>query len=236
MYKPAVRTKVSEEVVNQIINIIKSGEWALGEKIPGEMELAKNFEVSRNSIREAVKALEISGILYSKAGSGTYLYDSAIRTINYMEQIRLFRGDNSLLELMESRMVIEAQLAYMAAERADHEDLNAIESAINLAVEAFNNDSYHIGIGHEFHMAVAKAARNKILYGFLDSLANEIMTQRRVLYLAHSSKKQLIHELEEHKRIFSFIKQGSAGQARDLMHKHIKNAIKIISEQGAARP
>ena len=73
MIRPATRTTLYKEVINQMIELIKTEEWKQGERIPGEIDLARRFEVSRNCVREALKALGHAGVVESKAGLGTFL-------------------------------------------------------------------------------------------------------------------------------------------------------------------
>jgi GntR family transcriptional repressor for pyruvate dehydrogenase complex len=127
MIRTASRLTLYEDLLNQLSDAIEKGMWTVGERIPGEKQLALQFNVSRSCICEAVKVLSDRGIVAARPGSGTYLLrktmksSSTERTKSY-----IFHGIN-LKEIIETRCLIEGQIAYYAAKRGTDEDFEELE-------------------------------------------------------------------------------------------------------------
>lgn len=231
MIKPATRTTLYEEVAKQILNVVKRGEWKPGEKIPGEVELSKSFQVSRNCMREALKALELSGIIKSKPGRGTFLREDALRNIGKLELLWVLREDNSLEELMEIRISIESHLTYLAAEHATKEDIEKLKKSLEKVKDSVESKSYSMDIGIEFHMLISEISNNRILIKFLNSIRDELLVQRGALIFEHLSEEELLREFEEHEKIFEYIKNHQPQKAREAMYKHLNNVLEILKRE-----
>jgi GntR family transcriptional repressor for pyruvate dehydrogenase complex len=231
MIRNVERTSIYEEVVKQIIYMIKSGNWKPGQMIPGEMDLSKQFNVSRNSMREALKALQLTGILESKAGKGTFLTDDCIQNINRMDLLDNLKKNSSILELFEARLIIEPQLAYFAAERANEEEIKKLRQIIEKFDKDIENNAYTIEGGYEFHKFIAGMSKNGILCNFLNSITDELKAQRFMLVHEYLNDTEILLEQGEHKMLYKAIKEGDSEQARKIMYDHINNTINIIKEQ-----
>jgi GntR family transcriptional repressor for pyruvate dehydrogenase complex len=234
MIRPAARTTLYKEVINQVVEMIKSGQWKPGERIPGELELARRFEVGRNCVREALKALGHAGILESKPGLGTFLSRDALRNIRTMELGQFVRDETSVAELLEARLIIEPQLVKIAAERATAEDIARLEAAVKRATRAVKTNTYSVKIGLEFHMILTEIARNRILTRLFQSIADEMRVQRGVLILRHISQADLLRELREHAEILACIKRRDGERAGALLAAHLQTARRILTEGGGA--
>ncbi|MBA1336225.1 MAG: hypothetical protein HPY66_2470 [Firmicutes bacterium] len=227
MIKPIKRTTLYENIAKQIITLIKEGKWAPGDKLSGETELANSFQVSRNSVRESLKALELMGIVKSMPGRGTYLSPDVMRNINKIELLWLFKNEGMLKELMEARLIIEVELTYLAAKRANQDDIEKLASIIKKSVDAVEAKCYSRDIGLEFHMTIAHIARNSILNNFLNSITDELAAERNLIKMKYADET-ILREVREHKQLFNYIKEHEASKARDLMYRHISYALKIL--------
>lgn len=226
MIKPASRTTLYEEVTKQIIEMAKSGKWIPGDKIPGEIALSEAFEVSRNCIRESLKGLELSGIIKAMPGKGTFLSEDCLRNINRMELLTVLKSQSSIQELMETRLIIEPQLGFLAAERADDEDISALTNMIEKSKQAIKNGTYTTEIGLDFHMLIAKTAKNKILSKFLNSITDQLGAQRFLNIKKYLDDNELLKEVENHNEILTCIKNKEANKAKELLYKHIYDSMK----------
>jgi GntR family transcriptional repressor for pyruvate dehydrogenase complex len=235
MIRPAARTTLYKEVISQIVEMIKGEQWNPGERIPGELELARRFEVGRNCIREALKALGHAGILESKPGLGTFLSKDALRNIRTMELGQFVRDDSSVAELIEARLIIEPQLVKIAAERATPEDIAHLEAAVKRATRAVKSNTYSVKIGLEFHMVLTEIARNRILTRLFQSIADEMRVQRGVLILSHISQADLLRELREHAKILACIKRRDGERAMELLTDHLQTARRLLTEARTAK-
>jgi GntR family transcriptional repressor for pyruvate dehydrogenase complex len=235
MIRPATRTVLYKEVISQILEIIKAEEWKQGDRIPGEIELAGKFEVSRNCVREALKALGHAGILESKPGLGTFLAKDALRSIQTKELGQFLRDDTPLTELLEARLIIEPQLARIVAERATEADIARLEAAVKRAMHAVKTNTYSVQIGLEFHTILTQIANNRLIMRLFNSIADELRVQRGVLILSHMSKEDLLRELREHGEILACIKRRDGAQAGELIETHLRTAMRILTEARAGK-
>src|SRR5699024_2510610 len=119
MFKKANRMSLVEQVVSQIEHLIESGHWSVGDRLPPEMELMKEFDVSRNTLREAIRALVHAGLLETKQGSGTIVKSTSALGVALHRQVE----KSNLYETLEVRLALEREAAQLAALRRNEEDL-----------------------------------------------------------------------------------------------------------------
>ncbi|GAA1323997.1 FadR/GntR family transcriptional regulator [Leucobacter albus] len=161
---PVRQTSLSDQVVERLRTEIVEGRWAVGERIPPEPELIASLGVARGTLREALRALQYSGMLDIRRGDGTFV--SARSEVPGA----LARSGGSIAEVLEARAAIEPQLARLAAERADADDCARIEAAlahrtrITVTPPTPENASRWAAADAAFHEEVARAAHNTILF------------------------------------------------------------------------
>ncbi|WP_350449514.1 FadR/GntR family transcriptional regulator [Aminobacterium mobile] len=224
MFKPANKATLHENVLHQMINAIKNKAWEPGMKLPGEQSLAKTFGVSRNCIREVLKALELTGIVEARAGDGTYLSDSALCNIANTELVASLFEESTLAELMEARQLLEGQIAYWAAERATEEDVNTLEHILMEETDVPNVD-----IHNQFHNFLAEVAGNPFLLRLLDSIRNEVSAQR-IMFKSWPST-DLEQFRKDHWEICQAVKARAPEKARETMIQHLAHSQKGILEK-----
>ena len=142
--KPINTKKTYQYVTEQIINLIVSGELSVGGKLPSERVLADEFEVSRSSIREAFRAMEIVGIIEVKPGGGTYVTDFNIAPFMNTIAPLLIRNVDIKEDLMAFRIMLEGETVKLAAKVHDDECLKAIDDANKLMEEAILKIARHL--------------------------------------------------------------------------------------------
>ena len=121
LIEPVKRSRIYEHIVDQIHALIREGRWAPGDQIPPERELAERFRVSRTSVREALRALEMQGIIDSRQGGGTFVRTADTEALVPPLAAAILRGRRELAEVLEVRELIEPGIARLAAERATAE-------------------------------------------------------------------------------------------------------------------
>jgi GntR family transcriptional repressor for pyruvate dehydrogenase complex len=230
MITPARRKNLYEEISNQIISMISEGRWKQGEKIPGEIELAGMFEVSRNSVRESIKALELVGLLNSKSGRGTFVSDQAVFRIKQLHYTSDLENEDVLKEIMEARLIIEPGLAAMAAEKASPEDVRLLEASVDACLSALENKTYSFELGLAFHSHIFRISGNRILNNLFENMKETLIVTRRKIFFKHIKETVLIEELNEHRAIINFIKNKKAEQARNAMKKHIAISLERLEK------
>ncbi len=214
--------RLYRQVVEQIVELIDSGEYPVGSRIPPERELAERFGVSRPTIREAVIALEAIGKIAVKTGSGMYVTgDSA--------NVELGRKV-SPFELMESRVMIEGEAAALAASLITEQQLKALRDA--LEEMARENTMEGLGGDHadrKFHAVIAEATNNKVLKTLIEKLWNtqEGLEHIKAAHLSICMPDPQIR-LDEHRAIYDALAKGDAPAARVAMRHHFTRAIDAL--------
>jgi len=213
------RKKLSDQIIEDLVDRIAKGELKPGDKLPPEPQLMKQFDVGRSSIREAVGALEILGLLSVRPGQGTRITEaSEIPRSAGLSLITLRR--EKIRELVEARMELEESIARFAAERATDDDIAEIKKQHKTLIRARNNSTL-IKADLEFHMAIATACHNDIFIRFFLELHQPM---RRWMEQKSKYDWGFSHVEEEHHAIIKAIEAHDIQAAQDAMHAHIETA------------
>lgn len=222
LFRTVRTTRASQDIVQQIKAHIFAGKLAPGDRLPTEKELAEQFGLSRITVRDALRVLESQGLISIKvgAGGGAFVADPTnTQSANELvtDLLRLQRATSH--ELVEARIVIETSIVTFAAERATPEDLAAMQEAINAARAARSaGESRFTPYSIDFHVALAKAAKNQVLqftvnsyrtlfYETLEKLMpNDLMAQRAI---------------EDHQCLLDAITAHDAERARQIIRQHL---------------
>jgi DNA-binding FadR family transcriptional regulator len=167
--------RVFEEICEQIRQRLASGALKPGDKLPAERELALEFKVSRPAVREALRTLEISGIVSLLKGvkGGAFIRDGNPALLTQSLQDLMFLGQVSLRSLAEARVLINGVVIGLACERATEEDFQAIEDNIDF-IESSDDVGHRADAGVLFFRLIARATRNEVLMMLVDSLSDII--------------------------------------------------------------
>jgi DNA-binding FadR family transcriptional regulator len=166
------RISLVEQVVSQIESFIESGVWEIGNRIPTELELIQQFDVSRNTLREAIRSLVYAGLLKTKQGNGTFVCSSSALGVAFQRRIQ----QSSLLETLEVRHALEREAAQLAAIRRDKEDIEQLRTHISKchhAAEAKDSQAYEVA-DIQLHKAIIKASHNSMLIDLYDHMADSL--------------------------------------------------------------
>lgn len=229
MLKPIVKNSLYSHVVDQLLEEIKKGTWEQGEKFLGEKELAQQFGVSRNSVREALKSLQHMGVIESFPGRGTFVTKEALRIIQNTELIQLLsNNEGSTMDLLDVRMAIEVQAADLAAKRATVEEIKKLKELVDILSEKMTNRKDYSVAGFNFHMHVAKMSKNQYIFKFFQAISKELIAQRNPEFQRTIEIKR---SLQDHVKVYEAIATGNAMSARHSMYAHFQHAMEDI--QGA---
>ncbi|BBO72527.1 GntR family transcriptional regulator [Desulfosarcina alkanivorans] len=215
--KAVKRTKVYQEIAEQIIHLIKAGKLRHGDQLPPERRLAEIFQVSRHPVREAIRTLEEKNVLVSRVGSGTFVVNERDASIDDLLTHALEREKNKLAEIFEFRRMIEPQIAAKAAAKASPEDLAELKGILERQEKA--GDIHQIvDLDQEFHMALARATRNSTLLRVVERL-NDILDESRTRVPRNTNRAEL--SLSGHASILRAVEKGDSGAALKAMEKHL---------------
>lgn len=221
-FKPIKPRKIYEQIVEQIKIMIAEGNLKPGDKLPSEREMADRLKVSRASVREALSALHLMGLVEIKSGEGTYIKQSTVDSIIEPLALMLVMERDTVLEILEVRKGLEVEAAGLAAIRRDEEDIIRMREAL----DEMKNDIANLEIGEKadwkFHYAIAQASQNSLLIRLMntvsDTIENTMRTSRQNLYAKDNMPKIL---LDAHEEIFQAIVNKKDMEAREKMYKHL---------------
>jgi GntR family transcriptional regulator, transcriptional repressor for pyruvate dehydrogenase complex len=217
-------TRVTATLINKIKGLISTGALSPGSKLRPERELAKEFGVNRTSLRQVLKVLEIMGVLTQRVGDGTYLSASAEMILKEPIDFLVLLDDLSHHELLETRMIVEPELAARAAERATTEDLVGMRRAI-AAMERCRTNNERLEADLAFHQCIFRASGNRICHLLFNVIHRSVLTSMYQL----SARVPLDRPLGFHKRIFAAIQQRSPEEARRQMLEHIADTKTFLA-------
>jgi GntR family transcriptional repressor for pyruvate dehydrogenase complex len=229
---PIERMTLSAATFERLITNVVHGTWKVGQQIPTERVLCKELGIARNSLREALKAMELIGMLESRVGEGTFVCPRS----EFLARPLLwaFTGTDhaELADLMEARSLMESDLAGLAAKRRTPQELKSIEDTIDAMESDIAERESVVESDMAFHLAIGQAAHNEVL-------ANAAQLLRNVLkYWIHM--KLMIggipaQALERHREIYEAIRSHNISASRGLMQEHL-DETSILIAQLTARP
>ncbi|MEY3429151.1 MAG: putative L-lactate dehydrogenase operon regulatory protein, partial [Pseudomonadota bacterium] len=159
--------RLYRQIAKQIQGLISSGEFAVGSRLPAERDLATQMGFSRPSVREALIALEVEGVIEVRTGSGIYVQSLGKKKTSTSSPLNT-PAEWGPLEVMRARSLIEAEMAALAAEYAEVKDMKAM----NVALKAMQKDAKAGRIPRDsdiaFHMAIANACANSVMHDTLE--------------------------------------------------------------------
>lgn len=172
MLKKINRLSLVEQVTAQMENMIESNQWLVGEKIPAEADLMVLFDVSRNTLREAIRALVHAGLLETRQGIGTTVKSSSSFKVAVAHQI----SKSDLLETLEVRLALEKEAAQLAAVRRTPDDIAQMKIELNNCQEARKKNDYQEFVKQDmrFHKVIVASAHNQMLLNIYESLTDAL--------------------------------------------------------------
>jgi GntR family transcriptional regulator, transcriptional repressor for pyruvate dehydrogenase complex len=217
--------RVTARLIARIKGLIADGSISPGSKFPPEREMAKEFGVNRASVRQALKVLEIMGVLNQRVGDGTYLSETAEFLLNEPLDFLVLLDDLSHHELFETRLIVEPELTARAAERATAEDLATLRNAI-LAMERSRTTRERLEADMAFHDAICRASGNRICQLLFRSIHRTLFASMKQL----SDRVALDQPLMFHRRIYAAIRDRDGEIARREMRDHILDARSLLGK------
>ena len=221
--EPIRPKKISEEIVNQIKQLISKGELKPGDRIPSERELATMLGVSRPSVREAIMVLEAMGFVESRQGGGTYVKALTEGSImNPLAKLVEKRDPELLRSLAEVRMGLESWSAYLAAQRATNSDIAEMRRLYKVMEKQAAKGGWSPDVDAEFHYAITSASHNSLQMHVLDSIHSLFHATIQVALMEFYQQEghvQLL--LTHHHDIMEAIAAHDPELARKKMMEHL---------------
>jgi GntR family transcriptional regulator, transcriptional repressor for pyruvate dehydrogenase complex len=214
--RPLKRSRLFEDLVERLGQLVGEAGMAPGDRFPPERELSERLGVSRTSIRQAMVVLQSQGFVDVRHGEGVFLR----RSQGFGELLpRLLERRRRLPEVFEAREALEVKLAELAAVRRGRNDLAAMRRALRRMTDEVAAGGTGIEGDTEFHDAIAAAARNKVLEHVIGGLADAIRESHEES-LAEPGRPR--ESIEAHRRILSAIEERSPQRAAETMRDHLR--------------
>jgi DNA-binding FadR family transcriptional regulator len=224
---PIPRVPLYEQISGRIVEQIRTGAWALGQRLPPERELSSVFGVSRPSLREALGALQMLGVLETKQGSGTWVTENAVDVLERKPVAGMLDFGVSPVALLEARATLEPAIASLAASRftPDHE----MESLLEMMSEArdWENPDHRAvwsDADRRFHRQIATHVDNPVLLAAAEHVARVMADPlwRRLRDDMLVDPGRLADSIGEHQDIYEAIRDGRAADAAAFATRHVQ--------------
>jgi len=226
----------SSIIAEQILRSIKNGSYSLGDKLPPERIIAEKMGVSRPSVREAISALQISGVLETRPGDGTYVSRLPAADDFKNHAISILEESDSPYEILQARRAMEIGILRLAIEVASDEDLLKIKQAWDEKYELGRRGRYeaYTRYGKDFHLAIAKATKNRVIINIMDKLLDITqkplwVNMRKSYYEANPNRIQQM--LEVHNGIVEAILKRDVEAAIRALEADFDNVLQQLYYQ-----
>ncbi len=225
MLRAIKKTRIHEEVVSQVHDLIREGKFKAGDQLPSERELAETFKVSRTSVREALRALETQGLIISRTGTGNFVADLPIESLVAPLAKLLIQEKDALADIFEMRKLIEPHIASLAAQRATRTDIERMKAILEAQTAAVNRGQTGVEADADFHFAIGRATDNQALEKLVSGLM-ELLSHSREESLQTSDRRRA--SIEAHHEILSAIERHNKKQAQKTMLHHIERVEESV--------
>jgi len=225
--------KLSDVILQQLENMILEGSLAPGEKLPPERELAKQFEVSRPSLREAIQKLEAKGLVTRRQGGGTFVKNQLEEGLTDPLFDLISKHPESQFDLLEFRHALEGIAAYYAALRGTCTDFTKVKQSFDKIAQVNNDLQLKAKAINAFHFSVAEASHNVVLLHLvrgMQALLEQNVLQNLTVLL---KKPDISNQLAQHRRLLmDAVIEGNPEQARLASNAHLAFIEEALLEAG----
>ncbi len=232
-FTPIQARRVYAQIVNQIVDLIRKGEFPNGTRLPPERDLAEQLGVSRASLREALSALQILGLVETRPGQGSFVCAGKVPSLLQFDTSWLYEEEESPFAILQARKTVEPYIAALAAHQRSEESLKRLDEILD-SVEADPYDHTIFTEGdRKFHKAIAEATGNPVLVSMM-SIVHELMGHKLWLTLMMSStlatKGRVQEALAEHRKVYEAIKAQDEKAAAARMREHLESVERHMLE------
>ena len=216
--RPVRTERLSDKVVKQIVQMIQDGVLNSGDKLPGEIQFAEQFGVSRGVIREAMIQLQSQGYIRRRPKNGTYIQENL--------QIKISRPVSELIrravyaDLLDFRESLETKMVEIVIDRASDEEVGEIIESLNIS----HSTEQQFSLDHYFHYKLAQASYNTFYMSFIDTYYDLI---EEIAERSMRDRRRWQEVKDEHRQIANAIAERNKAAAREAMALHLKNVRKV---------
>ncbi|MBM3941865.1 MAG: FadR family transcriptional regulator [SAR202 cluster bacterium] len=212
------RRRLHEDIVQQFHALIREGALKHGDRLPAERELAEQFQVSRSSVREAIRSLERQGLVVSKPGAGTFINTETLDSVVTLLSSTFGTGSDALRDAFEMRHLLEPPIAALAAQRATPEEVAKLREILEEQQRQIDQGDTGVEADTAFHFALAAATHNAALIKVV-SAVEDVLQHSRGQSLEEPGRRQ--RSLASHRQILERVEAGDYRGAQQAMDHHL---------------
>jgi GntR family transcriptional repressor for pyruvate dehydrogenase complex len=224
--EPIKRHGLPADITEKILNMIKNGHYAAGEKLPNERQLATQLQVSRPSLREAMRSLAFMNIVEIRQGDGTYVSSLEPELLVEPLDFILAVGGVTNHQLLQARFVVEPPCAFIAAHTISRAQIDLLKTIAEEARHITGDLAHHADLDIRLHTIIAEATENPLLQRFLSSIV-QLDKAARVNGLRNLPpdlrRERTQRAYLDHLDIIAMLEAHDPAQARDAMTEHLRN-------------
>ncbi len=232
MLKAVKRTRIPEEIVSQVLQLVRDGALKPGDRLPPERELAQQMNVSRASVREAMRLMDAQGLVIIRPGAGTFITEDTVEVIVQAFSSLLSGPTSAARDIFEMRLILEPQVVSLAAERASDADIRRMEEILKQQEADISDGGTGVEFDSEFHFAIAQATKNSALIAVTHAISDLLSQSRDSTLLSPERSNQ---SLQSHRRILETIRNRQAKSAEEAMHQHIADIDRRVHNLSSHR-
>ncbi|WP_375088734.1 FadR/GntR family transcriptional regulator [Peribacillus sp. RS7] len=216
--------RIYEKIADHIKQQILDGKLKSGDKLPSDKELCQLYSVGRSTIREALSALKIMGLIETRQGEGSTICKIDPESVGMPDFSGLLLSDKTILELMEARKSLEISNVELAASKRTDQDLKKFKQIINQMEVNVLNKKESEKEDMIFHHTIAKATQNAIMVRLLDTISEQMeKAMREIRRMGFSNPLSANIILEEHKNIYQAIAEQDVKKAHKSIKEHMEH-------------
>jgi GntR family transcriptional regulator, transcriptional repressor for pyruvate dehydrogenase complex len=223
--EPVKSTRIYAEIVRQIRGLIADGQLKSGDRLPPERDLADRFRVSRTSVREALRALESTGLVEIRAGEGAFVRGISVESLVGPLAMVILTQREAIADLYEARRLLEPPIAALAARRASPDEVQELGRILDEQSREVAGGRTGLAQDAAFHTAIAHSAHNRAITRIVTTLV-DLLTQTREESLHTPGRPERSHQ--DHRRVLAAIQAGDAEQARQAMLDHLEAVEQLV--------
>lgn len=233
--EPIKRHGLSADITEKILNMIKAGHYVAGEKLPTERQLATQLQVSRPSLREAMRSLAFMNIVEIRQGDGTYVSSLEPELLVEPLDFILAVGGVTNRQLLQARFVVEPPCAFMAAHTISKTQIELLKNIAEETLQTTENLAQHAELDIRLHTVIAEATENPLLLRFLSSIAHLDKTARisGLHNLPPDLRRERTHRAYlDHLTIIAMLEAHDPVKAQEAMTEHLRNVEESFRAAG----
>jgi DNA-binding FadR family transcriptional regulator len=229
--QPVTNVRLYQQVAEQISQLICTKHWRVGDRLPAERDMAQSLGVSRPTVREALVALELQGLVEVRTGAGVYVKATAPEPVAIVQDDR--DPGPSPFDIIDARIVVEGEMAAIAAASIKAVELAGLQEAIFIMEADIKYGRQHVASEADgdflFHSRIAAVSGNSVLKSMVEQLWEGM---RRPIFKAICSRVRLsenaLRALRDHRTIYQAIKAGDRDESKKAMCRHLDQVKRVL--------